>query len=444
MQKQKNTKFKKWPLVVGAVAAVVATALVPSASTWAWGPERTTFTMEHPADYVTFNSITNNNRLGDERNFVRVGEANSTDPYTDEVKVVPGKTYEVYIYYHNNAKSSLNASGVGIANGVVLSAQYPSVINKANKGKVSAIISSASATPTQVWDEAYFTTDSKENVKLRYVSGSAVIHNDGWGANGKVLPETLFGEGTFLGLNELDGWLPGCSEYSGYVTYQLRAEQVGATISKSISKDGTNFFKKVSAQPGDVLTYKVEFKNTGTSMLADVTFHDRLPNGVTLVEGTTKFEDSLGNKISLGDLIGQNGYNTGNYNQGVSATITYQVKVNNDIVVDKECGTHEYANRIIVDYTDGELSDSATFEVEKTGCTTPEDPTPENPDCVEGEPGCPAPELPHTGPAEIALAVTAIIAVVVGATYWYHSQKALEEAQIAAVGNHKKEHKDKK
>ena len=103
MQKQKNTKFKKWPLVVGAVAAVVATALVPSASTWAWGPERTTFTMEHPANYVTFNSITNNNRLGDERNFVRVGEANSTDPYTDEVKVVPGKTYEVYIYYHNNA-----------------------------------------------------------------------------------------------------------------------------------------------------------------------------------------------------------------------------------------------------------------------------------------------------------------------------------------------------
>ena len=160
MQKQKNTKFKKWPLVVGAVAAVVAAAFVPSASTMAWGPERTTFTMENPADYVTFNSITDNNILGDERNFVRVVEADTGNTYEDEVKIVPGKEYEVYIFYHNNAKSSLNQSGVGIATGVVVSSKFPSAVNSANKGKVSAIVTSPVANPTQVWDEAYFTTDS--------------------------------------------------------------------------------------------------------------------------------------------------------------------------------------------------------------------------------------------------------------------------------------------
>lgn len=439
MQKQKNTKFKKWPLVVGAIAAVVAAAFVPSASTMAWGPERTTFTMENPADYVTFNSITDNNILGDERNFVRVVEADTGNTYEDEVKIVPGKEYAVYIFYHNNAKSSLNQSGVGIATGVVVSSKFPSAVNSANKGKVSAIVTSPVANPTQVWDEAYFTTDSSVDVALRYVPGSAHIWNDGYGTNGMTLSENLFGDGVLIGVNKLDGNLPACSEYSGHIIYRVRAEQVGANLNKTVSKDGTNFFDKVTAQPGDTLTYKVEFKNTGTTTLTDVTFHDKLPNGVTLVPGTTVFKDSLGNEQKLTDLIGQNGYNLGNFGQGVSGVLTYQVKVNDDIVLNEACGVHSYSNKIYVDHTDGELSNSATFEIEKTGCT------PEDEPCTPGEPGCTTPELPKTGPAEVALAVTAIIAVVVGATYWYHSQKALEEAQAAAGTSHKKTtHKNKK
>ena len=446
MQKQKNTKFKKWPLVVGAVAAVVATVLVPSASTWAWGPDRITFTMENPADYITLNSITNNTAIGDERNFVRVREADSDMLFGDEVKVVPGKEYEVYIYFHNNAKSSLNASGVGIATGTVATSQFSETVNSKSKGKVSAIISSPNATPSQLWDEAYFTTDSQADVALRYITASAKIYNNfGFGAAGTVLPDGLFGDGVFLGYNKLDGVLPACSEFSGHIIYRVRAEQVGAKIVKSVSKDGTNFFDKVSAQPGETLTYKVVFTNNGTTTLNNVTLHDKLPNGVTLIEGTSYYEDSVGNKQKLSDLIGQNGYNFGNYGEGVSITLTYQVRVNDDILVNETCGTHQYSNRMYADYNEGEISDDATFEVEKTGCREEEEPEPE-PECQPGEPGCTTPEeLPHTGPAEIALAVTAIIAVVVGTTYWYHSQKALEEAQAAAGTSHKKTtHKNKK
>ncbi|MBQ8157337.1 DUF11 domain-containing protein [Candidatus Saccharibacteria bacterium] len=437
MQTKTDTKFKKWPLAVGAVAAVFASALVPSASTMAWGPERTTFTMENPADYVTFNSITNNNILGDERNFVRVVEADTGNAYADEVKVVPGKEYEVYVFYHNNAKSRLNASGVGIATGVVVSSKYPSSINANNKGKVSALISSPVANPTQVWDEAYFTTDSPVDVALRYVPGSAHIWNDNFATNGATLSDNLFGDGILIGVNKLDGNLPGCSEYSGHIIYRVRAEQVGAKVTKTVSKDGENFFDRVLAAPGDILTYRVEFINSGTTTLTDVTFHDKLPEGVTLVEGTTVVKDSVGNEQKLSDLIGQNGYNLGNFGQGVSATITYQVKVNDDIVKDAACGTHSYSNRIYVDHTDGEISDGATFEVQKTGCTTDDG-------CEAGDPNCTPAELPKTGPAEIALAVTATIAVVVGGTYWYHSQKALEEAQMAAGAAPKKNVADKK
>ena len=419
MQKQKNTKLKKWQLLAGAVAAVAAVVL-PSVSTYAYGPERTTFTMANPADYITFNSITDNNVIGDERDFVRVVEVGSGKEYSNEVKIEPGKTYSVYIFYHNGGKSSLNASGKGIANNTVVSSQFPATVNSSAKGKVSAIITSPYANPTQVWDEAYFTTDSEVDVVLRYVDASAKIYNRG-STNGSVLSEALFKDGTFIGVNSLDGRIPACSEYSGHIIYQLKAEQVGAKVTKSVSKDGTNFFDKVTANPGDTLTYKVEFENTGTTELTHVTFHDKLPSGVTLVPGTTYLVDNVGNKTQLSDLIGQNGYDTGLYGVGVKATLTYQVKINSDIIAKESCGTHAYSNKIFVDHDDGEISDSATFEVVKTGCDIPE-------------------ELPTTGPAEIALAITAVIAMAVGATYWYSSQKALTDAKAKATksSSHKK------
>ena len=66
MKKTTNYKTKV------AVSALLSCLSVMSASSaMAWGPERTTFTMEKPATYPTFNSITNNPTIGDERDFVR-------------------------------------------------------------------------------------------------------------------------------------------------------------------------------------------------------------------------------------------------------------------------------------------------------------------------------------------------------------------------------------
>jgi hypothetical protein len=52
---------------------------------------------------------------------VKIKEYGTDEPYTDEVTLEIGKEYEVYTYYHNNAKSRLNtlANGeIGIAKGV--------------------------------------------------------------------------------------------------------------------------------------------------------------------------------------------------------------------------------------------------------------------------------------------------------------------------------------
>ena len=66
-----NHKKSKTIISVLATLGLSFTAIT---SVSAWGPERATFTMENPATYPTFNSITNNPTIGDERDFVRVGE----------------------------------------------------------------------------------------------------------------------------------------------------------------------------------------------------------------------------------------------------------------------------------------------------------------------------------------------------------------------------------
>lgn len=394
--------------------------------------------MANPADYVTFNSITDNPVLGDERNFVRIAEADSGSTFEDEVKLEPGKTYEVYIGYHNNAKSSLNKSGAGIARGAKVAVQYPTNVTPAQKGTISAIISAVNANPEEVWDEAYVTSDT--DVMLNYVVGSAKIYND-WGTNGSVLSTALFSEeGTYIGLNELNGLLPGCAEYSGRILIKFKASAVGAKVEKTVSLDGENFSKEVNAKPGDEVTYKVVFTNTGTTDLHNVTLHDELPEELTLIEGTTYLQystEATANKMT--DLIASNGYNTGTYGPGTSSTITYKVKISDN---QEFCGS--LVNKIFADHDNGEITDGAIVNVEGNNCEKPTydcttDPT--LPECQNQEKNCKTnpemegcQELPNTGPLEIVLAIVIITGIGGGGYYLYRTQKTLKTVEDSVSG----------
>ncbi|MBP5633583.1 DUF11 domain-containing protein [Candidatus Saccharibacteria bacterium] len=483
MLKTKNIKFKRRAMIAGFVATAVA-AIVPYASSSAWGPERTTFTVKEPADYITFNSITDNTAIGDERNFVRIREAGSTDPYRDSVAVTPGKEYEVYIYFHNDGKSSLNGTGKGVATGTKIRTELSDQkVNSSKKVKVSAVLKANNSNPLEVWDEAYLTSTSKYDVSLRYVAGSATIHN-GWKANGSPLSgDSLFSnDGALIGENVLDGTIPACAEFSGYVTYRIRADQAASKVSKTVSKDGKSFFETVDVQPGDKLTYKVDFENTGTLDLTSVTFHDKLPAGVTLVPGTTVLKNITKNtETKMPDVIGQNGFSIGTYGPGTKASITYQVKVNADVTNDLECNKSKTLKNTVyavygVGTTDrgGEVYDSSTIKVAKTCNDNPPDDTPKcedgdkecickedpsNPICDDSEckdddkdcickenpndPICDTPDtpktpddpdLPKTGPGEIALAIVAVVCIATGGIYWYRSQKEVAKIQNNVEG----------
>jgi hypothetical protein len=177
-------------------------------------------------------------------------------------------------------------------------------------------------------------------------------------------------------------------------------------------------------------------------------------------------------------LIGKNGFTTGTYGENVKVTLTYKVKLADNIVADKKCNTRNaFKNQIIVDYNvgtsndTGEVYDSATIYVtrdcQEEGCDPKTDPTckeceegdpgcNEEPTCKEGDPNCTptddeckdgdtdcickkdpknsicsstVKELPKTGPGEVALAIVAVVCITTGGIYWYRSQKDLMAIQ---------------
>jgi hypothetical protein len=127
--------------ILASISAIAVMSLVALAGTvYAGGPaNRPTFTSAKPADYVVFNAITDNPEHGDERNFVLIRDKTAGGKFVDELQIVPGHTYEVYNYYHNNAKSSLNTeenSYKGMAKDVRMSAQVPHKLNLEKKVKL--------------------------------------------------------------------------------------------------------------------------------------------------------------------------------------------------------------------------------------------------------------------------------------------------------------------
>ena len=497
-------KNKLQTLGVASFAALIG-AVILSANVFAYGPERQTFTAENPADHVTFNSITNNPTVGDERNFVRVRQA-GVGNFADSVDIVPGREYEVYIYYHNNAKSSLNTkenSYRGIALDAKLNTIVPSTISKGGKGLVRAEITARNARPQKVWDEAILYSSSRD-VALRYVQGSAKITTKGAVNGQSLIGENLFGAGTNLGYDNLNGILPGCDQYSGVITYRFKADFADFETTKTVSKAGANSFaKNQNIGSNDEVEFKITYKNTGTLDQRNVNIKDLLPAGLTLIPGTTRVvSGSNPNGKIVSDNVVNKGINLGTLTIGSHVELTFRAKIDASKLV---CGNNTITNIAQVLTENGGKSDKATITVQKN-CTPQErkefcevpgkgnlkknDPNcndkctikgkenlkSNDPKCSEKcktpgkegldlkDPNCPdkckitglenlaandpncaevPTELPHTGPAEAAMMVIAIMAITGAVAYWFRSHEEMRKvtAGLTEKANHSTGHK---
>ena len=422
-----NNRILSLALAVVMFVASIVPATMAAAADETWGPQdRESFTWDHPASYVTFNSMTDNPTLGSERNFVRVKEAGTSGAHYDNVTVEAGKEYEVYIYYHNNASASLNESGAGIAQNVTLSTNFPTQLKAGDAGVVKGTISASNANPTSVWDTAYLNADS--TVYLNYVQNSAVIHNDGT-ANGSVLDETsLFSDGgaRLAYSNDYWGIIPGCNEFAGYITYRIKADVPAFWVEKTASVEGENNYNDtVTANVGDVIDFKVTYENTGTTAQNYVTFYDTLPDGLEFVDGslyaTTPISPN-GTNINSERFSLKDGFVIGNYEAGEKATLTYKAKV-----VDSSdkfaCGENTVYNEARFATENGTETDKVKVTVIRN-CNTPTSTTD----------GSTPSSLPNTGPGEIAMAIAIVVVIGGGGFYLYKSQKMLRKVTTGAGG----------
>ena len=363
--------IKNHSIISGSVlVAAIAPALV-----WAWGPSRPSFTIEKPADYITFNSITNNPVIGgDEKDFVGIREVGSNAKWTNNMKVQNGKEYYVRMYVHNNAASNLNL----VAENVVAKLNVPTTTAK--NVTVQGQISASNAKPNTVWDEATFSSDNDFN--LAYVAGSALFENNGMGTT--KLPDSIVNNtGAKLGYDKLDGKIPGCFQYAGYVTVKVKAqvsqpqEKTNIYLAKTV-RNKTNgeksWVETVNAKSGDTVQFQIHAKNTGSAGIQNLVIRDILPKGLNYVAGSTKLYNTSNPKgLKVSDNVIQNsGINIGSYQPNGDAYVRFDATVSaeNSLPV---CGENTLTN--IAQASDQKIvkNDTASVKITKK-CETPKNP----------------------------------------------------------------------
>jgi uncharacterized repeat protein (TIGR01451 family)/LPXTG-motif cell wall-anchored protein len=338
--------IRRAPKRFSAVVAMLAAAVIVPAAVFAWGPDRPTFKVNDPADYITFNSITDNPNVGDERNFVVVKDAANTNDggWQDNITVQPGKEYLVRVYVHNNAASSLNLTALNTR----VMASVPNTTGK--NVSISGFVTADNATPNKIWDDIHF--NSGQDFNLTYVPGSAEIYNNGYAAGGagKSLPDSIVtNSGALIGYNGPDGKVPGCFQYANYVYFKVKPQfpKEDFTVSKDVRKNGDSaFVESVNAKSGDTLNYRITYKNTGNVQANNVVLKDKLPAGISYVPGSVKIMNANnpgGAYVKDGDKLFSSGINIGAYTAGSNALVIFNATVKKNDELPK-CGTNTLVN----------------------------------------------------------------------------------------------------
>lgn len=404
--------IKRAPKSTAFAATLVAAVVVPAAL-FAWGPTRATYTMESPADHVTFNSITNNPNYGDERDFITVKNP-ATGHFNEEVTVEPGKEYEVRILVHNDAAANLDKKAIN--------AKVQAVISKATakKNAITSYVSADNAQPQQVYDDVFFNSDKDFN--LAYVAGSARVYNNGYaaGGQGKAFSDSLVtSTGAKLGYAaEGDGIIPGCFQYINYVYFKVKpqfAPVADFTVQKKVSDAGKNSWtESLAVKAEQTVDYRIEYKNTGTAQQDNVVVKDQLPAGVTYVAGSSKLYNTANpaGKALTDGVTTSTGINIGSHAAGANSLVVFKAKIakNADL---SACGANTLTNKATVVTANGSKSDNADVTISKT--------------CAAGETAKPAPvvpaELPKTGAGDAILSLLGLGAVAAAASYYIASRR---------------------
>ena len=387
-------------------------------------------------NHIVFNSITNNPNIGgDERNFVGAREnTGKNEGYNNKwnnntITVEDGKEYLVRIYAHNNNPNGTSA----IAKNVTLHYTIPTVTGTSLSVQGAINYVAEDGNEYRVYDDVVFQSD--HTFYLDYVEGSALFENNGVGAGDgvKLSDSVITSEGAKIGYSSLNGEIPGCFKYDSFTTIRVKAVYTDTPylVEKQVRlyKDGQavgdNWAEDITANVGDIVEYRIHYKNTTSDDVENVMVKDILPNNMEYIKGSTYvYNKSNQNGLLRDDTITTTGVNIGGYSKNANGYVIFRAKV-----VDKSmvCGTNKLVNWAQVGVGKTTLQNSANVLVKKTdGCsTTPDTPTnPETP-TTPSKTTTKYTELPSTGAESIAAGVVGAGSIVTAAGYFVASRKQL-------------------
>ena len=407
-------------------AAVIATASLMPVMVQAWGdsangrPSYTLAQIDSGAlgDTITFNSISNQDvSIGDEKNFVgaKVAGANVTTWNANTINVKDGETYTIRLYVHNNSPKGEEA----IAKGVKASFSLPTTVAKSHT--IVGYLDSTNATPNRYWDEVTLTSD--QDFYLEYVDGSAQYNNN----NGSFkLPNDIIISGATLGYTTMNGEIPGCYQYAGVVTIDVKVHSsVAAKVSKQVRIKGTSTWSEsVNAKVGDEVEYQIEYVNLLADQVKDVMIRDVLPTNVEYVaDSTYLYNSNYQDGVLLKDnTLTTSGINIGDYNAKGNAYVRFTGKV-----VDKTmaCGNNQLVNWASATINGSDVyKDDASVMVEKDDETCHSNPTP-TPTPTPDNPGSIPTSIVSTGAGTIVTGAIGAGATVTTLGYYLASRKKL-------------------
>lgn len=194
-------------------------------------------------------------------------------------------------------------------------------------------------------------------------------------------------------------------------------------MEKTVSKDGEDYSDDVTVNPDGTVTFRITFRNTGETTLANVIVRDELPEGLTYVENSTTLSRD-DDTSALDDGI-VDGVDIGEYAPGASATVTFKVTAPHE--EDLECGTTDYTNVAIVTPKDQQpKEDDADVDVPKE-CQPPATPPEEKPEQPKEEVKAAVTELPKTGPGAMLGAAAGLSSLTAAGYYWNASRRNVIE-----------------
>ncbi|WEV52240.1 hypothetical protein [Bifidobacterium sp. ESL0704] len=198
-------------LISGLSMFCVATILLQPTLAFAWGPNRETFTMKHPATYPTLDSITDNPDVGDELNFFRVSEAGQKG-WSDTAIMQQDKEYFARVYVRNASADNLNLA----ANEVRAMINMPTRATTWGRAfDINAYLCGSNTKPSEIWDNIVLRSNRKFHVKI--LSANYYNNYRTEDTSGFPLGDSLFSTGSLLGYDKMDGTIGTSYKDSGYV-----------------------------------------------------------------------------------------------------------------------------------------------------------------------------------------------------------------------------------